>query len=278
MFHSAARGRAASARFMPLPSPTVRTLPHSTLASAVRDIVMRAGDIIMDIYRTPFEVRSKADRSPVTEADEAAERLIAQALARLQPSLPVVGEEGVAQGHVPDVSRGAFWLVDPLDGTKEFISRNGEFTVNVGLIEGGRPTLGVVYAPAVGRMFWSEGPARAFTLKNGAPVAITARTRPADGYVVVASRSHRDPEEAAYLDTLPVKSVTSAGSSLKFCLVAAGEADLYPRFGPTNEWDTAAGHAILTAAGGRVVTRDGATLGYAKPNFRNPGFIAKGRE
>lgn len=252
--------------------------PSAALATAVRDIVVRAGAQIMAIYRTPFEVRSKADRSPVTEADEAAERLIAAALTQLSPSLPVVGEEGVAQGNVPDISRGAFWLVDPLDGTKEFISRNGEFTVNVGLIENGRPTLGVVYAPAVDRLFWSEGPGRAFTQKDGKAVQIAARAKPADGYVVVASRSHSSSDEDEYLKTLPVKSVTSAGSSLKFCLVAAGEADLYPRFGNTNKWDTAAGHAILNAAGGKVVTRDGAELGYAKPTFKNPGFIAKGRD
>jgi 3'(2'), 5'-bisphosphate nucleotidase len=253
-------------------------LSHNMLAAAVRDIVLRAGEEIMTIYRTPFEVRSKSDRSPVTEADEAAEQLIAAALTKLSPSFPVVGEEGVAQGHVPDVSSGTFWLVDPLDGTKEFVSRNGEFTVNVGLIENGRPTLGVVYAPAVDRLFWSEGPGHAFTQTNGRPVPITARVKPADGYVVVASRSHSLPEEDEYLKTVPVKSVTSAGSSLKFCLVAAGEADLYPRFGNTNEWDTAAGHAILAAAGGKVVTRDGVELAYAKPNFKNPGFIAKGRD
>ena len=254
-----------------------RTLSHSALAAAVRDIVLRAGEQIMTVYRTPFEVRTKADRSPVTEADEAAERLIAAALTKLSPSLPVVGEEGVAQGNIPDVSGGAFWLVDPLDGTKEFISRNGEFTVNVGLIENGRPTLGVVYAPAVDRLFWSEGPGRAFTQKDGKPVQIAARNKPADGYGVVASRSHSSSDEDAYLKTLPVKSVTSAGSSLKFCLVAAGEADLYPRFGTTNEWDTAAGHAILNAAGGTVVTREGGELGYAKPTFKNPGYIAYGR-
>ncbi|MBM3506839.1 MAG: 3'(2'),5'-bisphosphate nucleotidase CysQ [Alphaproteobacteria bacterium] len=253
-------------------------LPHSALAAAIRDIALAAGEKITAFYRTQFEVRSKADRSPVTEADEAAEQFIAAELGKLSPRLPVVAEESVAMGNIPEVGTKPFWLVDPLDGTKEFISRNGEFTVNIGLVEDGKPTLGVVYAPAVGRLFWSAGAGRAFAERDGgAATPISARRPAADGVVVVASRSHRDPEEDSYLATLRVKSLTSAGSSLKFCLVAAGEADLYPRFGTTNEWDTAAGHAVLAAAGGTVVTRDGAVLGYAKPRFKNPGFIAKGR-
>lgn len=254
-------------------------LPRAALAAAIRDIALRAGAEIMAVYGTAFEVRSKDDRSPVTAADEAAEHLITAALLLLTPRLPVVAEESVAKGVIPDVGRGPFWLVDPLDGTKEFVSRNGEFTVNIGLVENGKPTLGVVYAPAVKRLFWCEGQGQAFAEQSGAAAKpIAARKPAADGMVVVASRSHRDPETDSYLDTVNVKSITSAGSSLKFCLMAAGEADLYPRFGPTNEWDTAAGHAILAAAGGRVVTREGVDLGYAKPKFRNPGFIAKGRE
>ena len=247
-------------------------LPRNALAQSIRRIALRAGDEIMRVYRTPFEVRSKADRSPVTAADEAAEHLIAEELSRLTPSLPVVAEERVAKGDIPDVGTSPYWLVDPLDGTKEFVSRNGEFTVNIGLIENGRPTLGVVFAPAVGRMFWNSGPTEVFAERDGgSPTRIAARRAAPDGYVVVASRSHRDHDTDEYLATLTVKSITSAGSSLKFCLVAAGEADLYPRFGPTNEWDTAAGHAVLAAAGGRVVTRDGEELTYAKPKFRNPG-------
>jgi 3'(2'), 5'-bisphosphate nucleotidase len=253
-------------------------LPHSDLAAAIRAIALRAGEQIMTVYRTPFEVRAKDDRSPVTEADDAAERLITEELMRLRPSLPVVAEEAVAKGMMPDVTGTPFWLVDPLDGTKEFVSRNGEFTVNIGLVNDGKPILGVVYAPAVRRMFWSAGPGQVFAERDGGtPSPIVARRAAKDGFVVVASRSHRDHDTDEYLATLQVKNITSAGSSLKFCLLAAGEADLYPRFGPTNEWDTAAGHAVLNAAGGRVVTRDGAELGYAKPKFRNPGFIAKGR-
>ncbi len=254
-------------------------LPHTALAQAVRAIALRAGDEIMRVYRTPFEVRSKEDRSPVTAADEAAEQLITEELSRLSPRLPVVAEESVAKGNIPHVGDSPFWLVDPLDGTKEFVSRNGEFTVNIGLIENAKPTLGVVFAPAVGRMFWSAGPGQVFAERDGSSATpIAARRAAADGFVVVASRSHRDSDTDEYLSTVKVKSITSAGSSLKFCLVAAGEADLYPRFGTTNEWDTAAGHAVLSAAGGRVVTRDGADLAYAKPTFRNPGFVAKGKE
>ncbi len=276
MVHS--RLRWVPSRRVHLPAIMSSDLPHSALAAAIRDIALRAGEQIMAVYRTPFEVRAKEDRSPVTEADEAAERLITEELTRLRPRLPVVAEEAVAKGVMPDVTGTPFWLVDPLDGTKEFVSRNGEFTVNIGLIENGRPTIGVVYAPAVGRMFWNSGPGEVFSETNGgAPQKISARRAAKDGFVVVASRSHRDTDTDEYLATLPVKSITSAGSSLKFCLVAAGEADLYPRFGNTNEWDTAAGHAVLAAAGGRVVTRDGAELGYAKPKFKNPGFIAKGR-
>lgn len=253
-------------------------LPHNAFAQAIRRIALRAGEEIMRVYQTPFEVRSKEDRSPVTGADEAAEQLIAEELRHLSPSLPVVAEEAVAKGNVPDVGSGPYWLVDPLDGTKEFVSRNGEFTVNIGLVENARPTIGVVYAPAVGRLFWNSSVGEAFAERDGgAPTRISARKAAPDGYVVVASRSHRDHDTDEYLATLKVKSITSAGSSLKFCLVAAGEADLYPRFGPTNEWDTAAGHAVLLAAGGRVVTREGDELMYAKPKFRNPGFIAKGR-
>lgn len=251
-------------------------LPLAAFAIAVRQIVLDAGDRIMEVYRSDFAVQAKADRSPVTAADEAAEAYIIGELERLSPQLPVVAEESVAKGRIPSVGSRPFWLVDPLDGTKEFVSRNGEFTVNVGLIAAGKPVLGAVYAPAVNRLFWTAGDV-AWAEEGGAPRRkVTARVPATDGMVVVASRSHRDPDTDEYLAGIQVKSITSAGSSLKFCLVAAGEADLYPRFGTTNEWDTAAGHAVLSAAGGRVVTRDGADLGYAKPAFKNPGFIAKG--
>jgi 3'(2'), 5'-bisphosphate nucleotidase len=190
-----------------------------------------------------------------------------------------VAEEAVARGGTPPVPAGRFWLVDPLDGTKEFLAHNGEFTVNIALIEGGRPALGVVHAPALGLTYWADGSGRAFFEQPGeAPRAIAARAAPSDGLVVASSRSHAN--KAALDDYLARHTVARriiAGSSIKFCLIARGAADLYPRFGTTMEWDTAAGHAVLAAAGGRVETTDGEQLGYGKPDFRNPHFIARGR-
>ena len=173
-------------------------------------------------------------------------------------------------------TRRRFWLVDPLDGTKEFISRNGEFTVNIALVEGGQPVLGVVLAPALGKVWWGAMGHGARMRDEAGERPIAARPRPAEGVVAVASRSHSDAQTEAFLDAQGVAERISAGSSLKFCLVAEGRADLYPRFGRTMEWDTAAGHAVLAAAGGRVTTRDGAPFLYRKPGFENPAFIAAG--
>ena len=254
-------------------------LPLQDLATAIHDIAMDAAAEIMAVYEGAFKVREKHDRSPLTEADERAEQLILNALRQLDPSFPVVAEESVAKGDVPDVGDGPFWLVDPLDGTKEFVSRNGEFTVNIGLVVGDAPVLGVVYAPVPKRLFLGWGGAEAFTQDDGGALRpIRAAVANPDGLVVVASRSHSNPETEAFLAELNVKKTTSVGSSLKFCLVAAGEADIYPRMGPTNEWDTAAGHAILTAAGGSVRTLDDQPFAHRKPAFRNPPFIARGRE
>jgi 3'(2'), 5'-bisphosphate nucleotidase len=236
----------------------------------------RAGAVILGHYGGEVEVRAKADASPVTAADEAAEAVILDGLAELTPSIPVVAEERVAAGKVPELHGRPFWLVDPLDGTKEFISRNGEFTVNIGLIEGGEPVLGVVLAPAIGRVWWGAVGYGAWARSDGQERAIVTRLRPAGGPVAVASRSHADPETETWLDEVGAAERIAAGSSLKFCLIAEGRADLYPRFGPTMEWDTAAGHAVLRAAGGRVTTREGAPFLYRKPEFRNPGFIAYG--
>jgi 3'(2'), 5'-bisphosphate nucleotidase len=236
----------------------------------------RAGALILEHYRGEIAVRAKADASPVTVADEAAEAVILEGLAALTPEIPVVAEETVAAGRVPEVGAGRFWLVDPLDGTKEFLSRNGEFTVNIALIEGGEPVLGVVFAPALGKVWWGARGAGAWLRDAAGERPIAARPRPASGLVAVASRSHSDPETEAFLDEMGVAERISAGSSLKFCLVAEGRADVYPRFGRTMEWDTAAGHAVLSAAGGRVTTRDGAPFTYRKPGFENPAFIACG--
>lgn len=243
-----------------------------------------AGKVIMAIYAAPIEVSTKADRSPVTEADQKAEDVILAGLKSLFPNIPVVAEESVAKGNIPDIGE-SFFLVDPLDGTKEFISRNGEFTVNIALIENGAPVFGVVYAPAIDDMYFGRVGKGAICAKiktslpwagigNASPIA--TRPLPAEGATVLASRSHCDAETEAFIARTKVAKLVSAGSSLKFCKVAAGEADLYPRFGRTMEWDTAAGHAILLAAGGKVVTTDGTPLAYGKESrgFDNPAFIA----
>jgi 3'(2'), 5'-bisphosphate nucleotidase len=221
-------------------------------------------------------VAVKADASPVTAADEAGEAVILAGLRELTPGVPIVAEEAMAKGEIPDVGQGPFWLVDPLDGTKEFISKNGEFTVNIGLIEGRQPILGVVLAPAKGLAWWGSMGQGACRREGGAVSQIRVRPRPAQAAVAVASRSHRDAETDAWLAVEGITDTVSAGSSLKFCLVAGGKADVYPRFGPTMEWDTAAGHAVLLAAGGRVSTVAGEPFRYAKPGFKNPGFIAEG--
>jgi 3'(2'), 5'-bisphosphate nucleotidase len=237
----------------------------------------RAGTVILEHYQGDVAVRAKADASPVTAADEAAEAVILARLAELTPEIPTVAEETVAAGHVPEIDDSPFWLVDPLDGTKEFLSRNGEFTVNIALIQAGEPVLGVVLAPARGQAWWGARAKGAMARDaEGRTRAIAVRKPPADGLVAIASRSHRDAETQAFLDQAGVAECISAGSSLKFCLVAEGKADLYPRFGRTMEWDTAAGHAVLGAAGGRVTTRDGAPFLYRKPGFENPPFIARG--
>jgi 3'(2'), 5'-bisphosphate nucleotidase len=238
----------------------------------------RAGAVILEHYRDDdVVVRAKADASPVTAADEAAEAVILARLAELTPGIPVVAEETVCAGRVPKIDDRPFWLVDPLDGTKEFLSRNGEFTVNIALIQAREPVLGVVLAPARGQAWWgAHGKGATARDADGRTRAIGVRTPPAGGLVAIASRSHRDAETQAFLDQAGVGKCISAGSSLKFCLVAEGKADLYPRFGRTMEWDTAAGHAVLSAAGGLVTTRDGAPFLYRKPDFANPGFIARG--
>ena len=242
-----------------------------------------AGEAIMRVYATDFDVARKADDSPVTEADLAAEALITPVLEALTPDIPIVAEEAASRGEMPNVGDGPFWLVDSLDGTREFIGRNGEFTVNIALIEEGWPTLGVVHIPAKGLSCWASGPGRAHCRDAGGTRAIAVREPDNEGYVVVASRSHRDARTDEWLESIAVKSFTAAGSSLKFCLVAMGEADLYPRLGRTMEWDTAAGHAVLRAAGGSVRTLaggvrtlEGEDLRYGKPGFENPFFVARG--
>ena len=255
------------------------TIDTVALLDATSEIAREAGAKIMEIYATDFEARAKDDASPVTDADLAAEAIIAPALAALTPAIPVVAEEAAAAGNAPRITDGSFWLVDPLDGTKEFLNRNGEFTVNIGLIRDGTPILGVVFAPALDCLYMGAQGRGAFKSAGGAePSPIQVRPEPAEGLTIVASRRHGDPAMLeAFLDGRAVKETINAGSSLKFCLVACGEADLYPRFGRTMEWDTAAGHAVLSAAGGRVTTTDLAPFTYAKNEiFENPHFVAWG--
>jgi 3'(2'), 5'-bisphosphate nucleotidase len=245
-------------------------------------IARQAATVIMAIYATDFGVRDKQDASPVTEADERAERVILAGLRALSPDVPIVAEEEVAAGRSPVVSHrpgDRFWLVDPLDGTREFVDRNGEFTVNIALVEGGQVLAGVVLAPAL-----PGAPLFAGWLGHGAWVEdgsgrrkIHCRAVPAEGLTVLASRSHGD---AAALDQFlagrQVAQRLYAGSSLKLCRLAEGEGDLYPRLGRTMEWDIAAGHAVLAAAGGQVCDLSGQPLRYAKPGFENPHFVASG--
>ncbi len=262
---------------------------------AISTLARQAGTVVMAVYATDFAVQGKADASPVTLADAQAEAVILAGLQALTPDIPVVAEEAAAAGLAPQMAAtGRFWLVDPLDGTREFVARNGEFTVNIALIEQGRPVLGVVLAPAIScdGQAGAAGPAGvlyAGLVGHGAWVEDSAGRRPihcrpvpAAGLVVLASRSHGDAAAldaflATYLAGRRVAQLGTAGSSLKLCLLAAGQADLYPRLGRTMEWDIAAGHAVLAAAGGSVCRIDsGAPLDYGKPGYENPHFVAAG--
>jgi 3'(2'), 5'-bisphosphate nucleotidase len=247
--------------------------PH--LQTLVR-IVRAAGEVVMRHYEEGCDARMKADRSPVTDADEEAEKLILAELNAAFPGVPVVAEEAAAAGHISKVGS-RFFLVDPVDGTKEFVKRGGEFTVNIGEIVDGQPVSGVVLAPAIGRLFVGAAKEGAFEVAGNAIRDIACRKPDPDGLVAISSRSHPDAKTDELLKSLPIKGHTNAGSSLKFCLVAAGEADIYPRAGETMEWDTAAGHAVLRAAGGNVTNWDGTPFVYGKPGFRNGPFIARGK-
>ncbi|HEV7307804.1 3'(2'),5'-bisphosphate nucleotidase CysQ [Ensifer sp.] len=249
---------------------------------------IEAGRAILDVYERDIEVSEKADCSPVTEADRCAEEIILAILAKTFPDIPVIAEEAVSAGEIPEIEGQLFFLVDPLDGTKEFINRRSDFTVNIALISNGEPVAGVVFAPARQVGYVAEG-GRATKFHVATDFAVTqvteicCRPRPAS-LTAVASRSHSDAETADFLQKNAIRDCTSIGSSLKFCLLAEGLADVYPRFGRTMEWDTAAGDAVLRAAGGRVTTLDGHPFRYGKRrqandcDFANPGFIGWGRD
>ncbi len=248
------------------------------LKLALVPVVRNAGAKIMEVYGKPAATELKGDGSPVTEADAAAEAIILPALHAVAPGIPVISEENTAS-HKLAVSE-AFFLVDPLDGTREFIKRDGKgsFTVNIALIERGRPVFGIVYAPALDRMFVGLAENGATETSRGQTRQILVRDAPDGAITAVASASHRDHATDAWLDTHGVERTVSIGSSLKFCLVATGEADVYPRFGPTMEWDTGAGHAVLAAAGGYVTHPDGSEFTFGKAEYRNGPFIAWGRK
>ncbi len=250
------------------------------LCREMRRLALEAGAVIMEIYdRDDFEVRSKSDESPVTEADEAADAHIAAGLRAAFPGIALVTEEQAASHQM---RAECFLIVDPLDGTKEFVKRRGDFTVNIAYVENGVPVRGVVYAPAKERLFYTGPDGRsveetgAMELDRAGAVQPLGVSQPDNAaLMVVASKSHRDQATDDYINKYQVKDSKSAGSSLKFCLVASGEADIYPRLGRTMEWDTAAGHAVLAGAGGRVVRFDDHTpLGYGKDGYENPFFIA----
>ncbi len=255
-------------------------MDFATLIPVIRRLALQAGDAIMKVYDGPdFEVRAKGDSSPVTAADEAADALISAGLRAAFPDVVLITEEQ-ADSHA--LRAATFLIVDPLDGTKEFVKRGGDFTVNIAYVHDGVPVRGVVYAPALGRLFYTQAGGQAveetgaFAKDVPGPVAPVRVRRPDNAaLMVVASKSHRDQALEDYIGKYAVADSTSAGSSLKFCLVATGEADLYPRLGRTMEWDTAAGDAVLRGAGGHVVRFDDHTpLAYGKAGWDNPHFIA----
>jgi 3'(2'), 5'-bisphosphate nucleotidase len=250
----------------------------AALLPAVLDLVREAGNAILGIYASPQQVEYKADDSPLTAADRAAHEILAHGLSRLEPANPVLSEEA-AELHEYAARRGLdqFWLVDPLDGTREFINRNGEFTVNVALIREHRPVLGVVAAPALGLTYYAAEGHGAYRQGDGSPPEPISVRPAATPLVVVGSRSHRGDSLDALLARIGPCELRPMGSALKFCLVAEGSADFYPRLGPTSEWDTAAAQAVLEVAGGAVTTLDGTALRYnERETLLNPHFIAFG--
>jgi 3'(2'), 5'-bisphosphate nucleotidase len=265
--------------------PTTTRWPDSEqhlarLLPAIKEIARRAGHAILEVYGTDFEARAKADDSPLTEADLRAHQLIVEELSSITPELPVLSEESASEVSAKQrAGWNRYWLVDPLDGTKEFVARNGEFTVNIALIQGKRPILGVVHIPVSDTTYSGIPGSGAWREANERPPSPISVRRPARPVLrVLGSRSHGSPRLAEALGALGPHELISAGSSIKLCLVAEGSADLYPRLGPTSEWDIAAGQAVVEAAGGQVVDLiDAQALRYnARPTLLNPDFLAYG--
>ena len=245
------------------------------LAEALMPIVAQAGNAIMRVYDGAFTVQRKDDNSPLTLADLESQRIILEGLAQLTPDIPVLSEESAQAPWAERRGWQQLWVVDPLDGTREFVKRNGEFTINIALVVDHEPVLGLVAAPAPGLLYWGAAGSGAFTRHRGAAQAGIRVAPPAAPLRVVGSRSHASPETSSYLARLRPHVMTGMGSSLKFCLIAEGKADLYPRFGPTSEWDTAAGQALLEAAGGHVTRLDGHRLRYnCRESVLNGDFLA----
>lgn len=253
---------------------------YSFDVNAVADLIKRAGQAVMDVYAQDFAVYEKDDASPVTEADMGAEKIIFEGLEALTPDIPVVGEEHVAAGDTGDLTRECFWLVDPVDGTADFVKKNGEFTINIALIRGDSPVFGAVYVPVSGILFYTASPVSAVMEKDGTATPLKTRAVPDAGYSVLNSRTHCDETKVAQmLAGLKIADRKQCGSSLKFCLIAAGTADVYPCSHRTKEWDTAAAHAVLRAAGGEVYdAENGSVLTYRKEGLKNPLIIAFGQK
>lgn len=253
-------------------------MSYTNYASEVLYIAKKAAQLIMGYYSNTITVSHKEDKSPVTEADFAANEFIKKQLLEITPGIPVVSEENSEAENRQAASGSVFWMVDPLDGTKSYIKQTGEFTVNIALIQNGRPQGGVVYIPVQEIGYFTAEDGKAYKqIGHNLPEEIQVRAKPKDKIVVVASKSHMNESTTQYINSLG-KNITliSAASSLKFCMIAEGKADIYPRFGNTMEWDTAAGHAVMIAAGGVVECADGSTLLYRKEGFLNPFFIARG--
>ena len=244
----------------------------------ITKITAHAAETILDFAETP-DVHSKADGSPVTSADLAAEAIICEGLRRLVPDVPIISEEQAARDKPAAIRGGSYFLVDPLDGTREFIAGRDEYTINIALVADGVPILGIICAPALGdcwRGVVGKGADRIPKIANTPPIPIHIRLRPQSETVVVVSRSHLDADTRAYVEAIPHAKTLQSGSSIKFCRIAEGGADLYPRLAPTHDWDIAAGHAILRAAGGSVTAPDGAAIVYGTKELLIPGFIARG--